>query len=262
MPEVAEPKIGAPGDERFAWASDLAVRADHRVLPVVELHLGGLSNLLFGALGIAYVGQGDVDFAWTGAVDFGLGDPELIDVLAHDFDRAVERFGRDLGLGARQSLVGQLNAALQFEPQQGALERDRRARTRPPGRQPATGRGVLRLIAHGPLPSLPVGGENQQQAAVVIVGWKQVGLGGRGHVAFAADADRLLQRPVAPTRTVATGFSPFSKLRPRASSTRWPMTASSSSPVNANEFLPQPISRPSPSHTKKAASGAGVVVVE
>ena len=57
--------------------------------------------------------------------------------------------------------------------------------------------------------------------------------------------------------TVPTGSSPFSNWSPSTCSTRRPITSSSSKPVKANELRPQPTTRPSPSHTKKAASGAG-----
>ena len=117
-------RFGAPGDGAGERAHLLAVGADDVGLPVVEVQLGGLTDLFLGAARVADVGQRDVDFVGAGALDFRFGDPELIDALAHDVDRAFERFGGDLGVCGGAAHVDERDAALEFEPQARGLERD------------------------------------------------------------------------------------------------------------------------------------------
>ena len=90
--------LGHPGLSRRRAAGDLrvgrvrlAVRPEDVGLPVVEVELGDLADLLQGALGVLDVGQADLDLVGAGALDLGLGDAELVDALADDVHRAVER---------------------------------------------------------------------------------------------------------------------------------------------------------------------------
>ena len=128
----------------------LAARADHVRLPVIEVQLRGLADLVLGARGVAHVGQRHVDFVFARALDFRLGDAQLVDALAHDVDRPFERFGVDLRLGGRLGLVDELDAALQVEPQ--ARRLGRRSRPSDAATRPATisrTRSVAAAVGHG-----------------------------------------------------------------------------------------------------------------
>src|SRR5262249_23501349 len=66
-------------------------RAGERSLQVVELQLGGLADDCGSLGGIVDAGELDHDLVRPLLADLRLGDAELVDALAHDRDRAVER---------------------------------------------------------------------------------------------------------------------------------------------------------------------------
>ena len=106
----------------------LATRPHDVGLPVVEVQLGDLADLLFGALGVGDVRERDVDLVRPGTLDLRLGDAEVVDALAHDVDRAVDRVRRDRRLLGRLGLVDQLDAALEVQAALGRLGQDDRQR--------------------------------------------------------------------------------------------------------------------------------------
>ena len=95
----------AAGDVRVGRRR-LAARPEHVLLPVVEEELRGRADLLARLVGVVGRRERDVDLVLARALDLGLGDAELVDALAHDVDRAVDRVARDLGLLGGLGLVG------------------------------------------------------------------------------------------------------------------------------------------------------------
>jgi hypothetical protein len=102
-----------------------AVVAEDVLLPVVEEHLGDLADLALGFGRVLDVRQVDVDLVGSGAQDLRLRDAELVDALAHDVQRALERVAGDLGgeLG-RLGLVDEADAALEIQALAGLLRHD------------------------------------------------------------------------------------------------------------------------------------------
>ena len=255
---ASRPRRGAAGDRRFGRRR-LAVGADHVRLPVVEVQLRGLADLLFGARGVASRRAAPRRFRspperWIS----GCATPSWSTRLRMMSIARFERFGVDFRLRRRLALVDELDAALEVEPEARRLRRDHDAAT--PASRPTTisrtkvvaaavGHRLSRLLARA---SARAAARRRRRRPGTCRPWRWRRRRVRPRP---RPAPRARARP---TRAPCpTGSSPFAKLRPSTSSTRWPITSSSSRPVNANEFLPQPITRPSPSQTKKAASGAG-----
>src|ERR1019366_7614517 len=110
-PEGRGARLRAARDRAFGRGR-LAFGPDHVRLPVVELELSGLADLVLGARGVADVGQRDDDFLVARALDFRLGHAQLVDALAHDVDRAFERFAVHFRLRGGLAFVDELDAAL------------------------------------------------------------------------------------------------------------------------------------------------------
>ena len=127
QPELGGARVGAAGGRRFGRRR-LAFGADHVRLPVVEEQLRGLADLFLGARRVAHVRQGDGDFVFARALDFRLCDADLVDALAHDVDRPVQRFRVDFRLRRGLALVDELDAALQVEAEARLFRRDHRHR--------------------------------------------------------------------------------------------------------------------------------------
>ena len=147
QPELRRASVRAPRRRRFRRCG-VARRADHVGLPVVEDQLRRLADLLFGAVRIRNVGERDGDFFRSRELDFGLRDAQLVDALAHDFDRAVERFAVDFRLRRRLALVGELHAALEVEPETRLFGDDRDGRDPDQDRHGQQHHRVARAVAH------------------------------------------------------------------------------------------------------------------
>ena len=196
-PEVEEAALLAAGDGRFARRR-LAVGADHVRLPVVEVQQRGLADLRLRAPGVAHVRQRHVDFVRARALDFRLGDAQLVDALAHDVDRAVPAIRRPLSLRRRPALVCELDAALQVQAETRFLrlhdagdadDHEQRQDHQPEDDQ--QDEGVAAAVGHrrsSASQDLLVGRQHEQQPAVVVIGRKHVRLRARRH-------DRARRRP-------------------------------------------------------------------
>ena len=104
----------------------LAVRREDVGLPVVERQLRGRADLGLGAPGVAHVREADRDLVAARRLDLRLGDAQLVDAVAHDVDRSLERvLGHRLRLRAREALVDELDAALEVEAENRLLGLDR-----------------------------------------------------------------------------------------------------------------------------------------
>ncbi len=141
------PGIRAAGDRRFGRLR-LAFGADHVRLPVIELQLRGLADLVLGARGVADVRERDGDFFFAGELDFGLRDPELVDALAHDFHGPLERFAVDLRLRRRLALIDQLDAAAQVEAELRRLRDDHDQRGHEESRDDEQDQEVFTAVGH------------------------------------------------------------------------------------------------------------------
>ena len=127
----------------------LEVGAEDVLLPVVEEELGHLADLLLGALRVLDVGQPDGDLVAARALDLRLRDAELVDALAHDVDRAVDRILGHLGLGGRRlGLVDELDAALEVEAQPRLLRRDDDGRGGDQARDQEQDQAVAAAVGH------------------------------------------------------------------------------------------------------------------
>ena len=103
----------------------LAVLVEDVLLPVVEEELGGRPDLARGALGVLDAREVDLDLVLARARELGLGHAEGVDAVAHDVQRALERFGVDRRLLGRLALVDELDATLEVEAELGRLGQDR-----------------------------------------------------------------------------------------------------------------------------------------
>ena len=127
----------------------LAVRRQRVGLPVVEVQLGRRADLALGARGVLDVGQPDRDQVAARRLDLGLGDAQLVDALAHDVDRAVERVLGDLRrLRARLALVDELGSALEVEPELGLLGEDHEQRSRDQPQDEEQDEAVTLAVGH------------------------------------------------------------------------------------------------------------------
>ena len=125
-------------------------------------------------------------------------------------------------LRGRLGLVDELDAAAQVEAELRLLRRDDEERRREePGDEeqdeevaPAVGHGTVARVAYA------VGREDEQHAAVVVVGREQVGLRLRGQVALGVDLDRLVELADAPLEHGRDGVVAVGELAGRAP--RWP----------------------------------------
>ena len=98
-------------------------------LEVVELQHRRLADQLRRRSRIVDAGELDDDLVVALLPDLRLRDPELVDPLAHDVDRATEIFRRELVALRRHRFQDDLEAALQVEAERQLLM-DRRARDR------------------------------------------------------------------------------------------------------------------------------------
>ena len=101
-------------------------RTDQGGLEVVELELRRRPDDLGRGLGILDARELDDDLIRALGVDLRLGDAELVDAIAHDVDRAVEVFLRQLAVGRRDRLERDLESALQVEAERRLLVQRRR----------------------------------------------------------------------------------------------------------------------------------------
>ena len=146
MPRVRAARDGRVGRRGFAG------RPDDVRLPVVEVELRGLPDLFFGLLDVLDVRQADRDFLRARALDFGLRDAELVDALAHDFDRLFERLGVDLRLRRRLRFVDELHAALEVQAEARLLRHDDEQRDDDEPRHDGENEGVATTVLHLSLP--------------------------------------------------------------------------------------------------------------
>ena len=116
---VARERCLAPGHVRGHGVGDDVG------LPVVEMELRRLPDLLARVGRVAHVRQPDPDGVGADPRDLRLGDAERVGPLADDLDRAVDVRPIDRGvLRRRASLEDQLGAALEVEAEGGLLGRD------------------------------------------------------------------------------------------------------------------------------------------
>jgi hypothetical protein len=127
----------------------LALRPDDVGLPVVEEELGDLADLPLRPRRVRHVGQADGDLVAPGALDLGLGDTELVDALAHDVERPVDRVAVDRRLLRRLGLVDQRDAALQVEAEAGLLRRDDEEGRRQEARDEQQDEEIAATVGHG-----------------------------------------------------------------------------------------------------------------
>ena len=128
-------------------ARRLAVGADHVRLPVVEVQLRGLADLVFGAARRCRRRAARRRFRCCPQADFRLRDAELVDALAHDVDRAVRAIRCRLST-ARSACPG------------------RRARRRPSGR--ARGASASSTITTSDAADQPDDEQQNQQVAAAV----------------------------------------------------------------------------------------------
>ena len=92
-------------------------RRDEVRLEIEQLELSGLADDLGGRGRVLDAGELDRDLVGALRPDLRLGDAELVDAGAHDRDRAVEVFLRELAVVRRNRLQRHLEAALEVEPE-------------------------------------------------------------------------------------------------------------------------------------------------
>ena len=112
----------------------LAARREGVGLPVVEVKLGRRAHQLLGARCVLHIREADRDLVVARGLDLRLGHAELVDPVAHDVDRPVERVLRHVrGLRGRRPLVDELRAALEVEsePRRELRQDDRGRRDQP-----------------------------------------------------------------------------------------------------------------------------------
>ena len=183
--QAVERALGRVGEVRVG-------RDDVR-LEVVERELRGLADLVDRVLCVLDLGQADGDLALADTRDLWLCDAKCVNALADEVDRAIDVLDIDRCVRARGTrLVDELGAAREVDAltrplgrdgvdrrddeHQDEAEDDVAAATRTHRQTTPAG-----LIVPIPMPMNLLRGQDQQEAAVVVVGGEDVGhcLGGK-----------------------------------------------------------------------------------